>query len=375
MVKIIIAGDFAPRARVAQLIESEQYTSVFSEVKQYISLADYSIVNLETPIVCTCSALPISKFGPNLRCTDNAVRALKYVGFNLVTLANNHINDYGNNGIKDTITACNEMEIEYVGIGNDLEEASQIFFKTINGLRIAFINCCESEFSIATKESSGANPLNPIKQYYDIIEARKHADKVIVIVHGGHEHFQLPSPRMKELYRFYADVGADVVINHHQHCYSGYERYNGSLIFYGLGNFCFDIDPIKVDTGWNLGYMVELCFDKTVSFNILPYRQCCESPKVEMLPIDFFDKDIEKLNSIILDDNMLKDKIEEYYNSCQNWECSILEPYRGKILNKLFSLGLLPKFVNGAKISQILNHVECESHRDKLIYALRKRLK
>jgi poly-gamma-glutamate synthesis protein (capsule biosynthesis protein) len=94
-----------------------------------------------------------------------------------------------------------------------------------------------------------------------------------------------------------------------------------------------------------------------------------------MLPIDFFDNDIEKLNSIILDDNLLKEKIEEYYNSCQNWECSILEPYRGKILNKLFSLGLIPKFVRGRKIPQILNHVECESHRDKLIYALRKRLK
>ena len=77
---------------------------------------------------------------------------------------------------------------------------------------MAVINCCEHEFSVTTGDFPGANPLNPIRQFYKISEARKDADYVVVIVHGGHEMLQLPSPRMQELYRYFIDVGADAVI-------------------------------------------------------------------------------------------------------------------------------------------------------------------
>ena len=67
--------------------------------------------------------------------------------------------------------------------------------------------------------------------------------------------------RMKELYHYFVDAGADVVINHHQHCYSGYEEYKGSPIFYGLGNFLFDNSDFRPQP-WNEGYLVELDFSK-----------------------------------------------------------------------------------------------------------------
>lgn len=375
MIKILFAGDFAPRARVTQLIEEGNYSDVLSEVLPYTSNSDYSVINLEAPVVNMKSTQGIDKYGPHLSCTSHAIGALKYAGFNLVTLANNHLNDYGPTGVLNTLDLCKEADLDTVGAGADLSKASITLFKEIKGKVFAFINCCEHEFSVATEELPGANPLNPVCQFRAITEAKLKADYVIVIVHGGHEHYQLPSPRMKELYRFYADVGADVVINHHQHCYSGYEKYKESMIFYGLGNFCFDIVPHQVNNPWNFGYMVELSFDKTMTYKILPYNQCGSIAKVEMLSLDAFDIYIEELNSIILDDKILQFKTEEYYKSSQSWEYSVLEPYRGRVANKLFSLGLLPKFVKGRKIPQILNHVECESHRDKLIYALRKRLK
>jgi poly-gamma-glutamate synthesis protein (capsule biosynthesis protein) len=62
----------------------------------------------------------------------------------------------------------------------------------------------------------------------------------ILIVHGGHETFEYPRPRMKKLYRYFIDVGVDVVIGHHTHCFSGHEIYKGKPIFYSLGNFVFD---------------------------------------------------------------------------------------------------------------------------------------
>ena len=374
MAKILIAGDFAPRARVAKLIDEGRSEDIFEQVSPLTSRSDYSIVNLEAPVVEQTSVQPITKYGPNLKCSAKAIDALVNAGFNMVTLANNHFYDYGEEGVVDTLKACKLRHLDVVGGGVNINEASKILYKEIEGIRIAFINCCESEFSIATEHLGGSNPLNPLKQYYDIIGARRNSDKVIVIVHGGHELYQLPSPRMKEVYRFFVDAGADVVLNHHQHCYSGYEVYKGRPIFYGLGNFCFDITPTQVETLWNYGYMVELNIDgDTITFDIIPYNQCSNSPSVKILSPGAFSNELSILNEIIADDVELKLATNRYYETCAWYERSILEPYRGRVLNKLFSMNLLPKFVSGVKRYAMLNHIECESHREKLVFALKRK--
>lgn len=374
MAKILIAGDYAPSARVAKLIDEGRYAEIFDQVRLFTSRADYSVVNLEAPVVDRSDVEPIEKYGPNLKCSAKAIDALKYAGFDMVTLANNHFYDYGDQGVEDTLEACRARHLDVVGGGLNISNASKTLYKEIDGVRVAFINCCESEFSIVTEQSGGANPLNPIHQYYDITEARKNADKVIVIVHGGHELYELPSPRMKELYRFFVDAGADVVLNHHQHCYSGYEEYKGCPIFYGLGNFCFDVIPTEVDTLWNYGYMVELNIaHNNITYELIPYNQCSSFPSVQILPADVFSKELTRLNNIISDDDKLKIAVTQYYETFAKYERSILEPYRGRVFNKLFSMNLLPRFITGVKRYAILNHVECESHRDKLIYALKKK--
>ena len=238
------------------------------------------------------------------------------------------------------------------------------------------INCCEHEFSIATETSSGANPLNPIQQYYKIQEARKNADYVLVIVHGGHEHYQLPSPRMKETYRFFVDAGADAVVNHHQHCYSGYEVYNGKPIFYGIGNFLFDHNTKRAGI-WTEGYLVAIDFkiDK-VSFEIIPYRQCTEDfVGVKLLSQEdksIFNVELTKLNHIIADREKFKECLDIYYSESVKEELLMMEPYADTIFYQLFKRGLLPKFFKEGKKLKIENHIICESHREKLIYALKK---
>ena len=117
----------------------------------------------------------------------------------------NHILDYGHEGLLKSIECCKDQGLDVVGVGDNLSEAERIIYLEKDGKKLAIINCCEHEFSIATESEAGANPLNPIRQYYAIQEAKKHADYVLVIVHGGHEHFQLPSPRMQETYRFFVD--------------------------------------------------------------------------------------------------------------------------------------------------------------------------
>ena len=256
--KILIAGDFCQGYRVDALVKERRYGKLFDEVKPIIESADYSIVNFEFPVVLDKDAArPIPKCGPNLEGTIESIEAIKYAGFKCCTLANNHILDQGEQCCLDTKNELEKAGVDTVGVGSNLSEAGEIFYKEIDGETLAIINCCEHEFSIATETSAGANPLNPVRQYYAIQEAKKKADYVLVIVHGGHEHYQLPSPRMKETYRFFVDAGADAVVNHHQHCYSGYDVYYDKPIFYGLGNFCFD-EPQMRHCGWNEGYMVRL---------------------------------------------------------------------------------------------------------------------
>lgn len=375
---IIIAGDFAPMLRLGILLDDKRFSEVFpKDLRDIIQKVDFSFVNFESPIAEE-NFKPIPKCGPNLRCSKEAVAAVKYAGFTGVTMANNHILDYGAKGLHKSVEYCRKQGLDVVGVGNNLTEAGEVLYLEKDGKRLAIINCCEHEFSIATDTEAGANPLNPIRQFYAIQEAKSNADYILVIVHGGHEHYQLPSPRMQETYRFFIDAGADVVVNHHQHCYSGYEIHNGKPIFYGLGNFCFD-DESHINCFWNQGYMVEVNFsDKTICFTLHPYSQCNNTASVDLLHDDdkkTFEEKLNNLNHIISDKTLLKEHLNSYYANCMKGELSLLEPYSNRVSQKLFALGLLPCFLKGKKIATILNHINCESHRDKLLFALNQRNK
>ena len=366
--KIIIAGDFCPKDRVSCLIEENDYSSVFGEVKETISSSDYSIVNFECPIVKECLA-PIDKIGPNLKCSPKGLESIKWTGFDCVTLANNHFFDYGEKGVADTLETCRSLDIDYVGGGENLEVASAVLYKRIGCKTLAIINCCEHEFSIATKTRGGSNPLNPIKQYYAIKEAKEKADYTIVIVHGGHEHWPLPSPRMQENYRFFIDAGADAVVNHHQHCFSGYEVYKERPIFYGLGNFCFD-RPDKRSSLWNQGYMVLLNLDTVISWEIIPYNQCDAEPRVVVLVKEVFKEKLEELNDLIADKDRLAEITNKYYASCDKKYSSIFEPLRCRFYLACKQRGWLPSFISKKNKLTAENYICCEAHRDKLLWWL-----
>ena len=371
--RILVAGDFCPSYRVIEKFENGNYPQVLGEVKPLLEQANYSIVNFECP-VCYGGEIPIEKCGPNLRCTERGVESLKWVGFDCVTLANNHFLDYGEEGVRSTLSACAKYGLDTVGGGVNINKASSILYKEIDGKRLAIINCCEHEFSIASERTAGSNPLNPICQYYAIKEAKVNADYVLVIVHGGNEHFQLPSPRMQETYRFFVDTGADAVVNHHQHCYSGYEIYKKKPIFYGLGNFCFD-DCNKRKTPWNEGYIVKLNLDKIVEFEIIPYIQCDNRPIVTLMKDEechSFKTQIEVLNAVIADDVKLRASYTEYLDTTKKIIKSVFEPYSGKLALALYRRGLLPSFVTEKKKRLLLAYIQCESHISKILYYLKK---
>ena len=237
-ISILITGDFCPHKRIEQAFLKKEYKDVFNGFEIITNDCDWAITNLECPL--TLSNNSIEKTGPNLKAHPDCIEGIKFGGFNVVNLANNHIMDYGEQGLIDTINICEKNKIHYVGAGQNINKVSKPLYLTVKETKIAIVNFCENEWSIAGKNKAGANPLNPIINYYQIKEAKENSDFALVIVHGGNEQYKYPSPRMVETYRFFADCGANTVIGHHTHCPSGYERYNNVPIFYSLGNLIFD---------------------------------------------------------------------------------------------------------------------------------------
>lgn len=315
----------------------------------------------------------IFKHGPNLSAPLASIDYLKDMGFNMVAMANNHILDFGSESLRETISRCKKIGVDYVGAGKNFGEAEETLIKKVKDK--TFINCCEHEFTIATVDSAGANPLHPIRQFYKIREAKSTADYVIVIVHGGVENYQLPSPRMKETYRFLIDAGADAVINHHQHCYHSYEIYNGKPIFYGLGNFCFDW-PNMLPT-WYEGYMVNLYLDnERVSFELIPYVQCRDSIFCVMTDDEkaAFENNIHELNDIILDDSKLNEEYRKFLNKTYTNYEYLISPWSISYTIRLFKKRLLPNYFRKRKWLWLYGAINCESHYDRFKYMVYKKL-
>lgn len=370
--KVLVAGDYVPKNRVAKLVDQKDYQTVFGEVKPLLEEVDYAIVNLEAPVI-NGKETPIVKTGPNLKCTANAVESIQWAGFDCVTLANNHFRDQGEQGVRDTLSACDKYGIDHVGGGLNLQDARQILYKEIKGEKLAVVNFCENEWSIASDKYGGSAPLNPVQNYYQIQEAKQNADYVLVIVHGGIEMYQYPTPRMQETYRFFIDAGADAVVNHHQHCYSGYEVYQGKPIFYGLGNFCFDKNNSEISI-WNIGYLVNIHLQKNGSkFENVPY---CQNYKEQMFLIlkdeyrQSFEKRLWELNGVIGDKVSLTNTFKQYVDKIKKSRLVEFEPLGNKYLRALQLRKLFPSLISNKTKRDVTNYMNCESHREIILKVL-----
>ena len=365
MVNVLIAGDYSPSERITKELIAGNGHYVLGEVKPLAESADFAVVNFESTVIAD-GAKPIDKCGPNISCTPEAIDALKYAGFNCVTLANNHFADYGDLSVNRTLDIIDHNQISRVGGGRSIEEALTILYKKIKGKTFAFLNYCEEEFTIATKEHGGSAPLDWSYVIPKVVEARSNADYVLVIIHGGKEFYSLPTPRMKRSYHSLVDMGADAVVNHHQHCYGGYELYKGKPIFYGLGNFCFDFRN-KKDDPWNEGYMVQLTFGDTIKFQIIPYYQCNGNTTVKLMnevqKAALLAK-VKELNDIIANDEKLEDEYGRFSATFFRSLRMSLTPYTNRYLYSLCLRRFLPGFISKKRKLVLTDYVNCESWRD-----------
>jgi len=222
---ILITGDTCPIGRNQGFFQRGNTMSLLNDLRPEFEKADISVVNLECPLIQ--KEAPIEKCGPNLGAPVDCANGLKAMGIDVVGLANNHIMDHGPQGLWITIKALGEHGIAHVGAGENVDKARKILVREVHGIRIGIFAVAEHEFGIATKNAPGANPLDVIDFVRNINEHRSEFDKLIVLVHGGNEHYQYPRPGLMDICRFYVEQGASAVICQHSHCVGCMETYQG----------------------------------------------------------------------------------------------------------------------------------------------------
>jgi poly-gamma-glutamate capsule biosynthesis protein CapA/YwtB (metallophosphatase superfamily) len=371
-VKVLLTGDFCPVLRIEQLARQNLPHLVFNDMLHEFQGSDLNVIDLECPLIE--GGKPIIKTGPNIKASPETINLLKFARINLAAMANNHILDYGDEGLSKTVKLCQENGIGTVGIGRNLNEARNPYSVTIKGLKLKIINITENEWSITNGNVPGANPLDLINNYRDISQAKSQADVVIIIFHGGNEFYELPSPRVKETLHYFAEAGATAIISHHTHVSSGYEIYKGVPIFYSLGNFCYDIHDHH-DREWNYGFAVLLKISEKIDFEIIPVVQNKEKPGVFKLngpEKNAFLGRIKYLSGIISNDELLKERFADYSRENAYRYDLLFEPYRNKYIAFLKKRGFFPSLISKRKKRLFLDIIRCEAHRDLIINYLNK---
>ena len=178
-----------------------------------------------------------------LRNDPEYVKILQELGTDLVTIANNHVLDFGRDAFLDTLDTLDDTDIPYVGGGRNFEEASAPVIKTIDGQTFAFLSATRVSPSAdwyAGKNHPGVfQTYDPSSLNKAIEEVESQVDHTIIYVHWGIERNELPEDYQRSLAKGYIDAGADLVIGAHPHVLQGFEYYKGVPIVYSLGNYLF----------------------------------------------------------------------------------------------------------------------------------------
>ena len=246
--KTLFLGDISPTNVTSELYKKKDTGALFGDTVSLFEGNDINFVNLECAV--TESENAIKKIGPPLKAVPETVDVLKMLGVTCCGVSNNHFFDYGKKGANDTIELLNKAGIEYTGFGDSYEDSRKNYVVEKNGEKICIIAVCEHEYSYALEDRMGCRPFDEFDTLEDIRNAKKENDRVIVIYHGGKEHFLYPSPRLHKACHAMAKCGADMILCQHSHCICCYEEFEGCHILYGQGNFHF-VKPHPFETWYS----------------------------------------------------------------------------------------------------------------------------
>lgn len=357
MFKMLIGSDLVPTKNNYDLFESADTEALIGKrLIDELEGADFRIFNLETPVYD--GQAPITKCGPNLIVPTRTMPGIKALNPSLMALANNHILDHGEDGLYSTFAELEKWNIPYIGAGHNLSEAQKPYIIEADGKKIGIYNCAEHEFTIAEENKGGANPFDPLESLDHIAELKEKCDFVIVLYHGGKEHYRYPTPRLKKVCRKIVQKGADLVVCQHSHCVGCMEEYNGSTIVYGQGNFIFCSSDSEF---WQTSLLINAEFDETMHISFVPIckkdntiRYADEKEAKEIM------QGFEERSREILIPGKTEEKLKEVCEVFKRWYLYCI--FGG---NTVFGKNSAEYTVPQLTLNEVMlirNYLECEPH-------------
>ncbi len=242
IITLVAVGDIMLARTVEQtMLNHNDWLYPFRETSQITSAADIAFGNLETPLT---KGAVVEPYGMVFRTDPQAAEGLVYGGFDVVSLANNHMKNQGADGIQTTTNTLRNAGIQHIGAGATLTKARKPVLITARGVTFGFLAYADDSFMpssyVATDHNAGSPMLDETLLKQDIVLLGKQADVIIVSMHAGNEYSPTPNDRQINFARTAIDLGASLVLGHHPHVIQPLEEYNGGYIFYSMGNFVFD---------------------------------------------------------------------------------------------------------------------------------------
>ena len=266
-ISMSFVGDILLAGHVGEKINKDGVNYPFAKIRPMLISSDLSIGNLESAV--GISGVPNSKKQYSFRADPKVLDGVKWSGIDILSIANNHVLDYGTEAFGETLDGIRSEGMYYVGAGKDDKEAYSPAIVEKHGKKIAVFAASRIVPSVDWHSGESwrgvASVYNPNKLINRIKGVRGQVDMIAVYLHWGVEKEIMPKSYQRGLARQLIDSGADIVVGSHPHVLQGFEFYKGKLIAYSLGNFVFT--NLKNET---LVLSVEYKQDGTQSARIIP---------------------------------------------------------------------------------------------------------
>ena len=279
VVTTTIVGDVMMGRRVGDSLERRgDPTAVLRPLAERLASADITAGNLESTLSMSG---PPTQGGDSFGADTSVLEGLRLAGFDLMTVANNHLGDFGDDAIVETLQRLDDAGFRTVGAGADRAQAAEPHVITVNGVKVGFVATDSiGETPAAGRNSPGTNRINApprtgpldnraLDRVADSVRTLD-ADVVIALPHWGTQYTNRPERSQRIIARALADAGVDVVVGGHPHWVQGWETIGNATVVHSLGNFVFDMDFMRET---NEGIFVEIVSrgGRVVAIKPVPY--------------------------------------------------------------------------------------------------------
>lgn len=314
MLRITITGDVS----FSKIGQYRYGTELLNEFEQ----SDIVIGNLEAVITNSNKRKFWKSY--HLKAEPDKVNLLK--PFDAFSMANNHVLDYGKQGLIDTLELLKKNQKRWFGVGTSKSQASHPFTFEKNGVKLVIFGVTHY-FCAGILRSHGTDNMNSRDVLKRIVESKKKGYFVIVMPHWGYEHIAYPSPRERELARKFINAGADAVIGSHPHEMQGIEEIRGKIVCYSLGNFIFSSSDFTLADNKKLyeSFMIQLKIfeENKYEYKVIPFVtsdtivDLADKEKAEdiLSSVNLISEPLKSSNyEIIFYDNMYKKYVQKRSN-------------------------------------------------------------